>query len=177
MEPSRTKLTLQIQEMQRHVVKLSTTGIKKNYLYLGRSYMKKIVLDECQCPTLDKEKDVISRLLFSWEIFSSLGSWRWERSQCALVYERTFLLRSCPTMMSFTLQVAEILIGLVMLCLGVTISPFPRDYEGGHSMTTKTGYHLWGSLSVSIRGCFSVGSFSGVCDTSSFSLEKPCTAV
>ncbi|XP_072601810.1 membrane-spanning 4-domains subfamily A member 4A-like isoform X4 [Vulpes vulpes] len=46
------------------------------------------------------------------------------------------------------LGVAEILIGLVMLCLGVTISPFPHDYEGGHSMTTKTGYHLWGSLSI-----------------------------
>ncbi|CAK7315262.1 Membrane-spanning 4-domains subfamily A member 4A [Vulpes lagopus] len=54
------------------------------------------------------------------------------------------------------LGVAEILIGLVMLCLGVTISPFPRDYEGGHSMTTKTGYHLWGSLSFFISGVVSV---------------------
>ncbi|XP_038424130.1 membrane-spanning 4-domains subfamily A member 4A-like isoform X3 [Canis lupus baileyi] len=54
------------------------------------------------------------------------------------------------------LGVAEILIGLVMLCLGVTISPFPRDYEGGHSMTTKTGYHLWGSLSFFISGVVSI---------------------
>eukprot|EP00071_Canis_lupus_P030108 XP_022263665.1 membrane-spanning 4-domains subfamily A member 4A-like isoform X2 [Canis lupus familiaris] len=54
------------------------------------------------------------------------------------------------------LGVAEILIGLVMLCLGVTTSPFPRDYEGGHSMTTKTGYHLWGSLSFFISGVVSI---------------------
>ncbi|XP_059014983.1 membrane-spanning 4-domains subfamily A member 4A-like isoform X4 [Mustela lutreola] len=50
--------------------------------------------------------------------------------------------------MSFTLQVAQILIGLIMLCLGVTISLFPPFDSRLHYVATATGYHIWGSFSI-----------------------------
>ncbi|XP_039109540.1 membrane-spanning 4-domains subfamily A member 4A-like isoform X3 [Hyaena hyaena] len=46
------------------------------------------------------------------------------------------------------LGVAQILIGLTMLCLGVTISLPPNDCELLFCFTTKIGYHLWGPFSI-----------------------------
>lgn len=79
---------------------------------------------------------------------------------------------AAPSRMSFTLQVAQILIGLIMLCLGVTISLFsPFDYRL-YSVVTTAGYHIWGSFSVSISDCFSICNFSGTCNTFNPSLSK-----
>ncbi|XP_025734938.1 uncharacterized protein [Callorhinus ursinus] len=47
------------------------------------------------------------------------------------------------------LGVAQIFTGLLTLCLGVTISPFsPFNYGHRCYMTTKIGYHIWGSFSI-----------------------------
>ncbi|XP_047548560.1 membrane-spanning 4-domains subfamily A member 4A-like [Lutra lutra] len=54
------------------------------------------------------------------------------------------------------LGVAQILIGLIMLCLGVTISPFPPFEYRLHYMATKTGYHIWGSFSFLTSGALSI---------------------
>lgn len=68
--------------------------------------------------------------------------------------------------MSLTFQVAQILIGLIILCLGVTISPFPLyDYDSQFCLTTEIRYHLWGPFSVSISDCSSVSNFSRVFKT------------
>ncbi|XP_044918964.1 membrane-spanning 4-domains subfamily A member 4A-like isoform X2 [Mustela putorius furo] len=58
--------------------------------------------------------------------------------------------------MSFTLQVAQILIGLIMLCLGVTISLFPPFDSRLHYVATATGYHIWGSFSFLTSGALSI---------------------
>uniref|UniRef100_A0A452UBY2 Membrane-spanning 4-domains subfamily A member 4A-like n=1 Tax=Ursus maritimus TaxID=29073 RepID=A0A452UBY2_URSMA len=53
--------------------------------------------------------------------------------------------------------VAQILTGLLTLCLGVTISPFsPYDYGHRRCMITNIGYHVWGSFSFLISGALSV---------------------
>ncbi|XP_034502122.1 membrane-spanning 4-domains subfamily A member 4A-like isoform X2 [Ailuropoda melanoleuca] len=55
------------------------------------------------------------------------------------------------------LGAAQILIGLLTLCLGVTISPFsPYDYGHRCCMITNTGYHVWGSFSFLVSGALSV---------------------
>ncbi|XP_077605034.1 membrane-spanning 4-domains subfamily A member 4A-like isoform X2 [Crocuta crocuta] len=54
------------------------------------------------------------------------------------------------------LGVAQILIGLTMLCLGVTISLPPNDCELLFCFTTKIGYHLWGPFSFFISGALSI---------------------
>ncbi|XP_029770747.1 membrane-spanning 4-domains subfamily A member 4A-like isoform X3 [Suricata suricatta] len=47
------------------------------------------------------------------------------------------------------LGVAQMLIGLITLCLGVTISPIcSNDYYHRFCLTTNIGYHLWGSFSI-----------------------------
>ncbi|XP_025771444.1 membrane-spanning 4-domains subfamily A member 4A-like isoform X2 [Puma concolor] len=47
------------------------------------------------------------------------------------------------------LGVAQILIGLIIMCLGVTISPFPLyDYDSQFCITTEIRYHLWGPFSI-----------------------------
>ncbi|VCX42909.1 unnamed protein product [Gulo gulo] len=58
--------------------------------------------------------------------------------------------------MSFTLQVAQILIGLIVLCLGVTISPFPPFDYRHHYKATEIGYHIWGSFSFLTSGALSI---------------------
>ncbi|XP_007092089.2 membrane-spanning 4-domains subfamily A member 4A-like [Panthera tigris] len=55
------------------------------------------------------------------------------------------------------LGVAQILIGLIILCLGVTISPFPLyDYDSQFCITTELRYHLWGPFSFFISGALSI---------------------
>ncbi|XP_029770746.1 membrane-spanning 4-domains subfamily A member 4A-like isoform X2 [Suricata suricatta] len=55
------------------------------------------------------------------------------------------------------LGVAQMLIGLITLCLGVTISPIcSNDYYHRFCLTTNIGYHLWGSFSFFISGALSI---------------------
>lgn len=112
-------------------------------------------------------------LLSSWEIVSGLGvSEVGEKLVCTDLRENLPPEKLPPSRMSFTLQVAQILIGLIMLCLGVTISLFsPFDYRL-YSVVTTAGYHIWGSFSVSISDCFSICNFSGTCNTFNPSLSK-----
>ncbi|XP_027974165.1 membrane-spanning 4-domains subfamily A member 4A-like isoform X2 [Eumetopias jubatus] len=55
------------------------------------------------------------------------------------------------------LGVAQIFTGLLTLCLGVTIGPFsPFNYGHRRYMTTKIGYHIWGSFSFLTSGALSI---------------------